>query len=451
MRALSPDNGLVVDPFIGFGSIARECMLANRRFLGTDLNPVAVRLSNFLLSPPSSADVQQAIQQVSRSAQAEIEQTYRTTADQTATHFLWEGPSLLEIWTKGAKGKRETHEPTDFDHSQCAKYADYQLTRARPLQIAHNSRINANRDLSWDSLFTGRARHNIDYLLSAIDDCSTDLQEALRVALSAAVGQMSRMVFTITRRGKNTGRENDRIEVGSWAIGFWRPEKHFEVNVWNCFANRANKIAKALRDTENQHLTVNHGSPSEVAAGTANVAIRNDDAVTNLGALPRESADLILTDPPHGDRIPYLELSEIWNSLLGEIPDFEREAVVSNSPDRVKGLTQYVQYMRNFFDAASHCLKSDGILAVMFNATADKYWESFSPESSTTGLHYVGCLPMRYSAGSLVQDNRGGSLKNDYVLIYTRPNAPEHTLRRIQDLCTLSGWSTEFPRVASEK
>ena len=43
-----------------------------------------------------------------------------------------------------------------------------------------------------------------------------------------------------------------------------------------------------------------------------------------------------LSDPPHGDRIPYLELSEIWNVILGEEPPFEAEIVVSNAKDRSK-------------------------------------------------------------------------------------------------------------------
>jgi len=52
---------------------------------------------------------------------------------------------------------------------------------------------------------------------------------------------------------------------------------------------------------------------------------------------------LFITDPPHGDRIPYLELSEIWNVILREEPPFESEIVVSNAKERSKKSLGYNQ------------------------------------------------------------------------------------------------------------
>ena len=45
VRAFSPSNGLVLDPFCGSGTVLVEAMIAGRNALGTDLNPFAVRLS----------------------------------------------------------------------------------------------------------------------------------------------------------------------------------------------------------------------------------------------------------------------------------------------------------------------------------------------------------------------------------------------------------------------
>ncbi|MGD1703910.1 hypothetical protein [Dapis sp. BLCC M229] len=35
-----------------------------------------------------------------------------------------------------------------------------------------------------------------------------------------------------------------------------------------------------------------------------------------------EIISLIVADPPHSDHIPYLGLSEMWNSLIGKKPNF---------------------------------------------------------------------------------------------------------------------------------
>ncbi|MBI2170461.1 MAG: site-specific DNA-methyltransferase, partial [Chloroflexi bacterium] len=50
--SLSEPGGLVVDPFVGSGSSGVAAMRLNRKFIGIDLNPVAVRLSTLLVSPP---------------------------------------------------------------------------------------------------------------------------------------------------------------------------------------------------------------------------------------------------------------------------------------------------------------------------------------------------------------------------------------------------------------
>ena len=65
---------------------------------------------------------------------------------------------------------------------------------------------------------------------------------------------MSKMVFAITGRGKTTGVSSERMEVGSWVIGYWRPEQHFEVNVWSCFERRVQKLIKAVSESESVQL-----------------------------------------------------------------------------------------------------------------------------------------------------------------------------------------------------
>ncbi len=45
VRALCSERGTVLDPFCGSGTVLVEAMLAGRRAVGTDLNPLAVRLS----------------------------------------------------------------------------------------------------------------------------------------------------------------------------------------------------------------------------------------------------------------------------------------------------------------------------------------------------------------------------------------------------------------------
>ena len=55
---------------------------------------------------------------------------------------------------------------------------------------------------------------------------------------------------------------------------------------------------------------------------------------------------------------------------------------------------------------------------------------------------------MNYSASSIVQDNRRGALKQDFVLIYIKcPTANRESV--INDLSSIPGWSNSYPVIRS--
>ena len=58
--------------------------------------------------------------------------------------------------------------------------------------------------------------------------------------------------------------------------------------------------------------------------------------------IAESSIDFIITDPPRSDRIPYLELSEIWNAILDHTPNFNDEIMVSNAKARAKSKWAYI-------------------------------------------------------------------------------------------------------------
>ncbi len=59
VRAFVPARGTVLDPFCGSGTVLVEAMLAARDALGTDLNPLAVRLARCKTRPRSAEDLEQ--------------------------------------------------------------------------------------------------------------------------------------------------------------------------------------------------------------------------------------------------------------------------------------------------------------------------------------------------------------------------------------------------------
>ena len=421
---LCPEGGLVVDPFLGSGISALEAIQLHRHFVGMDINPAAVRLARLLVMPPPAHAIQEALTHVSKLVKETILESYTTVQKRPATHFVWRKGAMEKIWrTNGENRNRLELPPDKHDIALAESFASYQPQRLRAPRFFTNSRINSFPSMTMKELFTGRALRNIELLLAAIDDLPPVIQESLRLSLTAAVGQMSKMVFAITGRGKTTGISSGRMEVGSWVIGYWRPEQHFEVNVWNCFERRVQKLIKAVSASESVHFAAQPGTLSEVTSSNADYAILNGDCLGLLPKLPDNSVDLVITDPPHGDRIPYLELSEIWNVILGEEPPFEAEIVVSNAKERSKKSPGYNQAMSKFLEIVSRKLRASGCLVLFFNARTEASWKflnSFTASANTAGMVYCGCFPLVYSAASVVQDNREGALRTDYGLVFSR-------------------------------
>lgn len=434
-------NDIVLDPFLGSGLISKEAYTMGRRFLGIDINPFSIEHTLFLLSLPNACDYIQAVNTIKKNVFSRISETYLLQNGDIATHFLWNKENLQEIWTKkGFTGKKIRLMPTRFDLDNSRKFANYSIRNIQKGTFFENARINSLGNMTVYDLFTKRALYNIDLILDEINRFSGDLKRALQLTLTAASGQMSNMVFAITRRGKTKNIQSEEIEVGSWVVGLWRPHLHFEINVWNCFENKVNKLYKALLEQVSSQKSCTNNI-FDFYSKQSEIGIIYGDSKTELKKVPSESVKLIITDPPHSDRIPYLELSEIWNCLLNKRSEFSEEIVVSNAKQRNKDKEKYLTDMREILKESSRILTKDGYLLLYFNAKDKNSWNFFDCIKQHNSLVYIGSFPMEYSANSVIQDNRKGSMKSDYVLVFTH----YITEKRLEIFNKIQGWTQQKP------
>lgn len=443
IKKLCPPKGVVVDPFLGSGLLSRSCCIAERRFVGIDINPISTELGRLFHDLPSYDEYQDAIDVLSREVRPTIEKTYTRIDGSLGTHFLWNETELESVWTSLKRRRRIEHHADSHDNIVAAGFNDYAPINLREIKLFTNSRINSTPSLSLRELFKSRALYNIDCLLDRILKFdNVILRRSLLLTLTAASGQMSNLVFAISGRGKtsNSVKQNAKVEVGSWAIGLWRPKKHFEINVWNCFVNRSQKFTKAIKNIPPMPNGKLVDDIEGFFDGKAGCALVNQPSQFALKRIPAASVDLILADPPHSDRMPYLELSEFWNSILqNPSSDFENEIVISNARERRKDIKAYLNDMHEFMRDCARIVKPSGFICVMYNSVDVKGWDYLRNPNCLT---YVGCFNLAYSARSIVQDNREGAMKTDYVLVYSPDERPSCS----KQLEGQDGWSTEFPR-----
>jgi hypothetical protein len=457
IEKLTDPNSIVLDPFLGSGLIARECVARDRRFIGFDVNPISIELTKLYLQAPDYMDLRNAICHIESRVKALIYSMYLLSDGSLVTHILWENDRITRVWTKRGRRRIELN-PTKDEMERLQNVKMYEPRLLRELHLFDNSRINSQKTYDFTELFTSRALQAIDLIKAEIAQYSGDLKRALHLILSASVGQMSKMVFAISNREKNKDveakidrlvdplRDRGSIEVGSWAVGYWRPARHFEINAWNCYAIKAQKLLRAVGEAGlTKPLMISPTLRCFINRHQA-AYIQQGDSEVLLKEIPTGAIRVVLTDPPHGDRIPYLELSEMWNGIIGLESNYEEELVVSDAKERGKDILAYKKKLASIFHECSRILEKNGVLAFMFNTRSTHYWDSLHELETTSSLVYLGCYPIAYSAGSILQDNRKGGLKTDFVLLYGKSMSEEYRSRVIDTFRITDGWTTCHPK-----
>ena len=106
IEALTLEQEIVLDPFVGSGLVAREASDRNRRFIGIDINPIAIELSRLAVSPPNVADFFEAFSQMKTIVKPDIDTSYSQDAGEIGSHFVWDGDELKSVWYTGGKGRQ---------------------------------------------------------------------------------------------------------------------------------------------------------------------------------------------------------------------------------------------------------------------------------------------------------------------------------------------------------
>ena len=431
----SQKGDVVLDPFSGYGVTGIEALKLGRKAVLIDLNPIATLISKVIIEPLDSKRIKSVFKNFQEEIKPQIDELYEICCPYcgnraTATHYIHRNDAIEKIWFECPncvlkKGQKFVSEE-DLKTYNKLTYKDVPFWYPERIQLFDNSRINSRVDMCIEDFFTPRNLYAASILCKEIENISeSSIRDFFKVVFTGALPQMSNMVFVVKNRGKFNGNiRTSREEVGSWVIGYWIPSEHFEINAWRCFDNRYKKVAKGKKDAlevlGDVKITKFY---NDIVSGNAEALISTTTA-TDLSFIPDDSVDYILTDPPHGDRIPYLELSALWASWLRIDLDFGKEIVVSDAKERNKDIRDYVELLYNSFKEMHRVLKTGKFASVVFNNLDDETWLSFLDILISSGFEIVEVSPMYYSAGSVVQDTRKGGLMSDFVFTCRKREKP---------------------------
>lgn len=415
VKKYSKKDDVVLDSFCGSGVTLVEALRLGRNAVGIDLNPIAIKLTHASLQSVDLKRLKSTFEDIKKKVRPTIDSLYlrEFNGEKTlTTHIVWKGNKIDEVWCLDPNGKKKIRKADKVDYEMSNNPSVPPKWYPDSLMF-ENSRINVCKDQKVSDLFTKRALVGLSLILDEIKHVDDEaVREALELTFTGAISQASKLVFVIRRRGKAEKATLEcKPEVGSWVIGYWVPEEHFEIHSWNCFENRFKRILKGKEDVNSFSKKFNNDY--KLILGSATEIPLDDNSV-----------DYVFIDPPHANRILYMEQSLMWNAWLGldKNIQWEKEIIVSESKGRNKDLDSYSSLLNESFVEIRRVLKKDKYLSFAFNCFDDETWIKTLNLFINNGFEFVEIEPLEYSAHSVVQDNRKNGLKTDFVFTCINSN-----------------------------
>jgi len=116
-------------------------------------------------------------------------------------------------------------------------------------------------------------------------------------------------------------------------------------------------------------------------------------SATDLHFVKDESVDYIYTDPPYGSKIPYLDLSTMWNAWLGfEVSEEDRKLEAIEGGEQHQTEDIYKELLAKSFEEMYRVLKFNRWMSFVFAHSNPKYWHFIVETAQRVGFEYAGSV-----------------------------------------------------------
>lgn len=335
IKNFSKPGDLILDPFGGSGVTAIEAMMCSRKAINIDLNPMAVFMVESLIAPVNQSEFIQAFNEVKE-------------------EYIKKEPKTEDEIQKALK-----------------KYP-----KPKSLPLPKGSDVENVSDL-----FTEKQTAQLGLLKHLIENQQNyNIKRSLLLAFSSTVTKINRTYHNSSSRDENAGN--------SAAFAYYRyriAKEEIDLNVINSFEIKYKKLLNAKKEME-YFINEQTISNIQVEKGTA----------TNLSFIPKETVDYIYTDPPYGKKIPYLDLSAMWNAWLDldvTEQDYKEEAIEGGEHHKSKN--EYNDLIAQSIKEMYRVLKFDRWLSFVFAHKDPEFWHLIINTAESCGFEYVGAVAQK--------------------------------------------------------
>lgn len=381
IRHLSPDAGLVCDPFSGSGIHPYATMSLGRQPEANEWEPYANRISSAPWRLPKREELFSAYGVLIDEIKPELDKLYWTRCPCGNSHVLhslffdrdplrYTGVSRHE--RLGANGENITYrqkykcpycERTEkfFDENDAqhiARIAELPVDPIFDFDLIENSRINLSHEFTvYGALFPHRSKLALVIIWEAIQrlECDPVVRAFLQDVFLSILPQA---------KYKDYRSKNQDLHCP--------PEKLRETNLLYVYQSQFDKRWEGLNQYSFKKVAGTDLSSNPIALF---------DFRDFLDAKPTGSIDLIFTDPPWTDGTAYFERAQLYHPWIGYDLKLDKERltnemVVTDAPSRrdEHNLERWWSDLEEFFEKSYRILKPNRFIALFFRPIPAREW-----------------------------------------------------------------------------
>ncbi|WP_312694948.1 DNA methyltransferase [Caproiciproducens sp.] len=396
-----PPDGVVLDPFVGSGVAAFESAIARRRVIAFDINPMSsffIEVSTCTFNEKKFSDAaNKIIEKVSEDTiyKEHYKKDYNGSV-YTIYNYVWQDGTVWKINAKSSDHESKLFMPEISDKQRCLDMESLQIPYWYPCDKFPNTpSINGKfiRDVGGNDFSFLWTKRNL-YLLSKIFDLikqqDNTVQLPLLYAFVHTLHLVSKMVVARQEKG-------NRSFSGSWGrADYMIRNRRLEQNpliVFEraCFDRQG--VLNSLIDAHSripQKIKLNDVCQSNKYKSNVNINYGKMDVADLLDYIPAKSVDFIITDPPYGGLVQYMDLSLIWlvwlqNYDIKYAPNLSAEITVKKGS---VSRDMYKRRLTNAFVNLHRVLKDDGYMVVTFHNKEMQEWNDFTNSVRDAGFKF---------------------------------------------------------------
>lgn len=419
IKRFCPDNGCVYDPMFGSGTTIIEASKLGRKAIGTDINLLAYKLCKTSLTRWDLNRVEIAIDSFCKEVRSACDPIYMFIEENEQRilercHFDRCGTKLVPTmyWYKLQKnGKQTGRKKAVASNAFIDEYNMYEEIEIQNIDdhaLIPNSRIAIGADATVYSYFCKRNLIAIDHIIGILHSYQNSYcYDILELLVSSAI---------------NLIKLSDK--KASSQMPYWLPQKDVTSrNAVMIIEQKAAAFKEGLAYLREKCRSF---------VDEDDIILKNMPAQNiSLELLPNESVDLILTDPPYTDQVPYLEYNQLWYKVMGwkEFTDelLDAELVVSDAPSRKKDTDDFNHIFEVILSRISPALKTNGYFIMFYHSFDLKSWSKILETMQEYGLAYCGQIPSatpRKSFKTIMTPK--GTLDGNYIVAFQKGTTIEY-------------------------